>query len=141
MDDEDFDKWVSLQRQDIEHYLERQGIKSPNVGLWPAFDVAPYFAIWAVESQKTAGKIGWWAFSGDCPTDYVSEMGECHPRAALGNLLESWRNSIPHMKVGRSPPNTRLGPEEDLSMLADLLESRVALLHRWYLDDKLWDDQ
>src|SRR5947199_230194 len=85
------DPCVTTQRHRVEEYLRKEGLENPNVGPWPAFEVAPHFAIWAVESKKTKGKIGWWAFSGDCPTDYVSEDGSCHPRKALSRLLSTWR--------------------------------------------------
>lgn len=103
MDDGEFEAWVISQRRHVEEYLSTQGILEPNVGPWPAFEVAPVFAIWAVESKKVAGKIGWWAFSGDCPTDYVAEDGQCHPRSALRRLLERWRTYVSFMKRGARP--------------------------------------
>jgi hypothetical protein len=136
----DLEDWVRQQRSCVIGYLELQGIDSPNVGEWPAFEMAPHFAIWAVESQVTCGKIGWWAFSGDCPTDYVSETGDCHPRAALRELIRTWRGYLPHMKAGHQPPNTKLGDGENLIELADLLERRVEVLEQWYSFDELWQD-
>lgn len=140
LEESDLEDWVEQQRKDVEAYLAVQGIEAPNVGEWPAFKAAPYFAIWVVESKKTQGKVGWWAFSGDCPTDYVSERGECHPRAALGTLLENWRNYIPQMRAGRTPPGIVIASESDLPRLADLLESRVRMLQKWHRDDGLWDE-
>ena len=58
MNDNEFEEWVNKERIKVEIYLKKEGIEKPNVGPWPAFDVAPYFAIWAVESNKEAGKIG-----------------------------------------------------------------------------------
>ena len=87
--------WILLERTKVEAYLNKEGIENPNVGTWPAFEVSPYFAIWAVESKSSPGKIGWWAFSGDCPTDYISEDGINHPRGALERLIEKWRQYIP----------------------------------------------
>ena len=87
MENINLENWVNSERNKVKEYLEREGIKNVNIGEWPAFEVNPYFAIWAIESKKAPGKIGWWAFSGDCPTDYISEGGKCHPRNALKNLL------------------------------------------------------
>ena len=140
MNDDEFDKWAGLQRVQVIEYLTTQGIISPNVGEWPAFDVAPYFAIWAVESKEIEEKIGWWAFSGDCPTDYVTEKGECHPRAALGYLIDSWKGYIPHMRAGRQPPATKFGKGTDLEELGSLLEKRISVFEEWYSDDDLWAD-
>ena len=140
MDEAEFKSWVDKQRADVERYLTRHGIINPNVGPWPAFEVAPYFAIWAVESQKTPGKIGWWAFSGDCPTDYVSEDGKCHPRNALKILLNNWSSWVPALKQGKQPSNTRFS-DDNLPILGELLEKRVAILSKWLDDDSLWDDR
>jgi len=141
MDQDEFIEWNRLKRELAIAYLEAQGIKAPQVGKWPAFDMAPHFAIWCVESQKVAGKIGWWVFAGDCPTDYVSEDGQCHPRAALTNLVARWTECVPHMKEGRQPPETTFGDGSNLQELGELLESRVSILQEWLADDDLWEDR
>jgi hypothetical protein len=141
MNDDDIENWVESERIKVAQYLERQGIIKPNVGSWPAFEIAPYFAIWAIESKRSSGKIGWWAFSGDIPTDYVSEDGKCHPRNALSNLLLQWNNYIPFMKSGRNPPDTNFGDEADLILLGGLLEKRIKFLTKTLQDDSLWEDR
>lgn len=141
MSEEDYVAWVNQQRQAVEVYLTEQGISNPFVGPWPAFDVAPHFAIWAVESQKVAGKIGWWAFSGDCPTDYVSEDGTCTPRNALELLLTQWSAYIPYLKQGKQPPNAKFADNSSLRDLGELLEKRVRLLRGWLADDDLWEER
>jgi len=140
LSDAEYEDWVRRERARVEEYLTTQGIPNPGVGPWPAFDVAPYFAIWAVESKKVAGKIGWWAFSGDCPTDYISEDGQCHPRSALRRLLETWREAFPYLKRGEQPPSVRFG-KHGLEKLGDLLERRVGILSKWVADDDLWEDR
>ena len=141
MNDKEFEIWVAKERNNVEFYLTKQGIENPNVGPWPAFEMAPHFAIWAVESKKMPGKIGWWAFSGDCPTDYISEDGKCHPRNALKSLLDNWRVYIPSMKAGKQPPNTKFADAPNLPVLAELLEKRVAILDEWLSIDDLWEDR
>ena len=138
MDNLELERWVEEVRDDVYAYLEGQGIQKPNIDEWPAFEVAPYFSIWAIESQRNPGKIGWWAFSGDCPTDYVSEDGECHPRAALKTLIENWQGYILHMKQGIQPPKTKIGKGENLYELAELLSSRIDILREWEEDDSIW---
>lgn len=140
MDETDFENWVEKERNKVELYLNAQGIMKPNVGPWPAFEAAPYFAIWAVESKKVAGKIGWWAFSGDCPTDYVSEDGKCHPRNALKILIEKWKSFIPYLKKGKQPPDNKFGEGNNLKLLGDLLETRVSILEGWLSNDELWTE-
>lgn len=141
MNDEDFTDWNRSMRAQAIAYLEREGIENPQVGVWPAFDVAPKFGIWCVESQQRKGKIGWWVFAGDCPTDYVAEDGRCHPRAALTNLVDRWADCIPYMKSGRQPPGVRFGDGSNLRELAGLLEARVGILRDWIADDSLWEDR
>jgi hypothetical protein len=141
MDEQEFATWNSAKRAQVISYLEKQGISDPEVGAWPAFEIAPHFGIWCIESKKRSGKIGWWAFAGDCPTDYVSEDGQCHPRAALRNLLSRWRDHIPYMKNGLQPPDVRLGDGSNIQKLGELLERRVAILQEWLEDDTLWEDR
>lgn len=141
MDEQEFATWNNTKRAQIISYLEKQGLSGPEVGAWPAFEIAPHFGIWCIESKKRNGKIGWWAFAGDCPTDYVSEDGQCHPRAALRNLLSRWRDHIPHMKNGLQPPDVRLGDGSNIQKLGDLLERRVAILQEWLEDDTLWENR
>jgi hypothetical protein len=66
------EQWCAEQRDHVVSYLTRQGLQSPSVGDWPAWHVAPSIAVWAVESLKKPGSVGWWAISGDLPTDYTS---------------------------------------------------------------------
>jgi hypothetical protein len=139
MSDEEYDSWVSKQRDRVNAYLESQGIPSPDVQ-WPAFDVPPHFAIWAVESKKAPGKVGWWAFSGDCPTDYVSEDGNCHPRSALKTLLDRWTRHASDWGAGRQAEGVRIGSGSNSQADGELLARRVAVLRGWHEDDKLWED-
>ena len=141
MNDTELENWISDQQSQVVQYLEKQGITTPNVASWPAFEIAPYFAIWAVESKQVSGKIGWWAFSGDCPIDYVTENGSCHPRVALEQLIKNWEVYIPYMKSGKQPPNTKFTYEEDLVSLAGLLETRLSILRDWHKDDGIWENR
>ena len=142
METKKFAAWNTSKRAQIRSFLEVEGIDDPQIGDWPAFEVAPHFGIWCVESKKQSGKIGWWAFAGDCPTAYVAEDGQCHPRAALRNLLRRWRDHIPHMKKRLQPPDVKFGDGSlDLRELADLLETRVSILQEWLENDALWENR
>ncbi|MEQ8837595.1 MAG: DUF4826 family protein [Lacipirellulaceae bacterium] len=142
MTDEEFAQCNAEKRSTLAAYLEQQSIGSPNIGEWPAWEMAPHFGIWCIESQKQPGKIGWWAFAGDCPTDYVSESGACHPRSALRELVWNWEGYVAHMKEGRQPPDTTFHTaRHDLDEVAGLLESRVGVLKDWLAEDGLWEDR
>lgn len=141
MNNEEFAQWNRSKREQVISYLEKEGIAATQVGSWPAFEVAPHFGIWCVESKKQKGKIGWWVFGGDCPTDYVSEDGHCHPRAALGNLVTKWKGYIPYMKAGHQPADVKFGDGSNIKELGDLLEARIAIYEEWLADDQMWDDR
>jgi hypothetical protein len=141
MNDKEFLTWNSSKRAEAISYLEAQGISSPQVGDGPAFEMAPHFGIWCVESKKQSGKIGWWVVVGDCPTDYVAEDGKCHPRAALKNLVKRWKTHIPYMKKGVQPPDVKFGDGSNIKELGDLLKKRILILEGWLKDDDLWEDR
>ena len=136
---EELEAWVARELEKVTYYLEKESIESPNVGEWPAFEVAPYFAIWAVESKSAPGHVGWWAFSGDIPTDYVTKSGETHPRNGLKDLLITWRSYIPKFKNNETYPGVKLGSGANLPKLGELLERRVSILEEWLYDDSLWE--
>lgn len=128
------------QKAQVEQYLQGQNVIHSGVGEWPAFEVAPYFAIWAIQSKIAEGRVGWWAFSGDIPTDYVSGQNLVDPRAALGCLLKTWGKYVPYLKVGANPPGIEMGNVENRKELGDLLEKRIHLLEKCYANDDLWRD-
>ena len=109
MNETDLQAWVTAQRARVEDYLRAQSLANSQVAEWPAFDVAPHFGIWAVESASEPNAIGWWVFSGDIPSDYISGRGIPDPRAALGAIIRAWNDYIPFLDRGEQPPNTRLG--------------------------------
>lgn len=137
MNDDEYGNWCQEQRQRVIEYLAKQNLDHLGVAEGPAFDVAPYFAIWAIQSKAAPGKVGWWAFSGDIPTDYVSaDAQDCHPRRALRDLLVTWNDYIVARKEERNAPGVRVG--NDNPKYAKLLESRVELLTQWLEDDDNW---
>ncbi|MBL8207132.1 MAG: DUF4826 family protein [Blastocatellia bacterium] len=138
MNKNEFENWVRQQREQVIQYLQDQDITHNGVGTWPAFEIAPYFAIWAVKSRKFPGQVGWWAFSGDIPTDYISGHNLLDPRAALGDLLKTWQEYIPYLKRGEPPPGIKVGNAKNREELGDLLERRIRLLKESHEDDALW---
>jgi hypothetical protein len=63
------DNWIRSQRKTEEEYLKRQRVDHLGVGEFPAFHVHPYVALWGVQSRKAPGWVGWWAISGELPSD------------------------------------------------------------------------
>jgi hypothetical protein len=137
-------QWVSDQREDVLAYLSLQGLEHGRVGEWPAWHTAPYVAVWAVESLARPDWIGWWAISGDLPTDCISSAkveAPQHPRKALRAFAECWGSYLQACEEGREPENVTIGDSSFPASLAPLLESRAALLLGWAEDDLLWEDE
>src|SRR6267143_18187 len=66
------EKWCAACRRRVRKYLAGESVRHGRIGSWPAWHVAPYVSVWAVESQARPGWVGWWVISGDVPTDYES---------------------------------------------------------------------
>ena len=130
--------WCTERRQDVIAYLARQGLKHGEVGSWPAWYVAPYVSIWAIESLRSPGDVGWWTICGDLPTDYISAATLRHPRKAVRAFADAWKEVAACMRSGVPHAHTTFGPSERNSELAPLVESRAEILRRFADDDSVW---
>jgi len=119
-------------------YLAKEGLNHGEVGSWPAWHVAPYVSIWAVESLLAPGYVGWWAICGDLPTDYLSAATIKHPREAMLAFADTWKEVATSMRKGAPHPHIRIGPSEPNSELISLLEKRSDLLRRFAEDASAW---
>jgi hypothetical protein len=134
------EQWCEERRADVTAYLQRQGVEHGRVGEWPAWHVAPYVSVWAIESKKSPGWVGWWVTCGDLPTDYVSTKGIRHPREAIRSIAEEWREQARLMASGKVHPDIRIGRPQDWPSLAPWLEARASILLEWANDDSVWED-
>ncbi|MES2438263.1 MAG: DUF4826 family protein [Verrucomicrobiota bacterium] len=133
------EKWIAEERQKVIDYLDFQGCRHAGVEKWPTFHVEPDVALWAVQSIKHTGRVGWWAISGDVPTDYMtSTLGE-HPRDALRHFSNEWADVADHMRRGEEHPTLNMGTPDEWPELAEMLQHRAdALAH--YAEEEGWDD-
>jgi hypothetical protein len=70
-DDPAFEKrWCDERRIIVADYLDSQRVDHGRIGDEPAWCVAPFASIWAIESVERPEWIGWWVICGDFPTDY-----------------------------------------------------------------------
>lgn len=137
----DEDSWIQAQRKDAVGYLRRQRVKaSRRVGKYPAFHVHPYLALWAVESKRSPGSIGWWAITGDLPTDYISSSEGRHPRDALRAFARHWKELSKFMLRGEAHPDCRIGTPREWPELGDLLRRRARIIQRYADDDGIWSE-
>lgn len=130
--------WCNSRREEVIEYLQAQQVIHGAVGEWPAWHVAPYVSIWAIESKINPGWIGWWVISGDLPTDYISADSIKHPREALLAFSNRWREMASYMERGELYPAIKIGPPESWPMLIPLLNSRAKTLYEWANDEEMW---
>ena len=125
------ERWCGECRRTVTEYLAKQGLVHGEVGSWPAWHVARYVSIWAIESLRAPGNVGWWAICGDLPTDYLSAAAVKHPRKALLAFADAWKDVAECTVQGRPHPSMSIGPSELNNELSSLLENRSDLLRRF----------
>ncbi len=134
--DDEEEVWCDQRRDDVAQYLRNQGLQHGEIGEVPAWFVAPVISVWAIESLKLPGSIGWWAISGDLPTDYCSADQCRHPRLALKRIAERWRQEIAATQSG----DDRIGATGLDIALMPLLQARAMLLSTFADDDAAWPE-
>jgi hypothetical protein len=132
----DEEAWCSERRVEVVEYLGRQPLQFGELGEVPAWFNAPLVSIWAVESLKEPGWVGWWAISGDLPTDYCSAQDCRHPRLAMRRFAEQWGAAIRRTR----PEDETIDATGLPASLAPLLQARADLLFEFSADDELWKD-
>jgi hypothetical protein len=135
-DDAAEDAWCLSVRPKVLEYLNRGGVVHGQVGDRPAWHIAPYVALWAIESPTRLGAVGWWVICGDLPTDCCSSHECRHPRVALRRIVDRWQDALAHCKPG----DKTIGPTGISATLTGLLTRRVELLLDYANDDGLWPD-
>ena len=132
--------WIAKEREKVIVYLASEQCEHAGVGEWPAFHVDPYVAMWAVQSLTAIGRVGWWAISGDLPTDYMSSSSGYHPRDALRHFSTEWNTTAEAMARGEVNPESKVGNPDQWHQMAPLLKSRAKILKTYADDDSLWQD-
>ncbi len=140
-DDPEVDaQWCAERRHEVTEYLRGEGVVFGQVGDVPAWHVAPYVSVWAVESLNAPCSVGWWAVSGDMPNDYVSAEGVSSPREAVRAIATLWQEASQYMARGEKHPTFRIGSGELDEELAPMLASRSELLLEWVGDAEAWEE-
>ena len=134
------EQWCSERRGEVGAYLAAERVTHGQIGDGPAWHLAPYVSIWAIESHAEPGAVGWWAICGNLPTDYLSAASIKHPRDALLGFISRWRKAAELMARGESLPGFSIGPPAEWPTLSPLLASRAGLLQDMAADTGLWDE-
>jgi len=132
-DDADDEGWIAEQRARVASYLEGQGIRHGGLAQEPTWYVSPYLAIWPIGSIRAPGAVGWWAISGDCPTDYCSSKSCRYAREAAHHFAETWRDAASDPREDGTLGATGLPVH-----LRDLLASRAKILAEFVEDHEIW---
>jgi hypothetical protein len=136
IDDPDEAAWAGAQRERIVEYLASQRVDHGGVSLGPRWFLSPYVAVWAVRSNANPDQIGWWAISGDLPTDYITCTDERDDADVLLSFSRQWKEAAAQMSAGKQVPGYRIGPPGGEKELAPLLLSRAELLEDFANDMK-----
>ncbi len=124
--DSDDAAWAAEQRKVVEAYLRTQGCDHAGVSLEPRWYLSPYLAVWAVRSKAHPDLIGWWAVSGDVPTDYMTASRELRCTAdVLAAFGAQWSRAAEAMSRGE---HAGIGKPENIAELAPLLRTRAIVL-------------
>lgn len=132
--------WLKGQRAGVEAYLKAEGVVHGGVSAEPGWYVPDVLAVWPVQSAADPTTVGWWAISGDMPTDYVSATSGMDARAAIAAFASSWQDAAAHMAAGVAPSGFTIGNRENWASLAPMLRSRADTLARWVADDEMWEE-
>jgi hypothetical protein len=118
--------WAADQRNVVEYYLQAQCCEHAGVSLEPRWYLSPYLALWAVRSKANPDAVGWWAISGDVPTDYMTARRELRSTAdVLAAFGAQWSDAAEKMSRGEY---AGIGKRENIAELAPLLRSRAESL-------------
>jgi hypothetical protein len=131
-------RWFAERRDEAIEYLARHGVKHGRLHDVPAWHAYPRFSVWAIESEKAPGFVGWWVVCGDCPTDYVTCTGDRTPRSAVEMIEARWREAVAFLEQDVQHPDFVVGQRADARKLAPLLASRAECLRQLLADDSVW---
>jgi Domain of unknown function (DUF4826) len=131
--------WCDERRAIVVDYLRKQQVAHGRIGGSPAWHIAPYVSVWAIESGKTPDATGWWVISGDLPTDYLSGFEAHDPRKVVRAFGLRWQAAAREMSRGNEPLDMQIGnTPEERKHLSPMLMSRAELLIDFANRDEIW---
>ncbi|MCL1113109.1 MULTISPECIES: DUF4826 family protein [Shewanella] len=124
-------EWVRTQFQKANRFLAEKGVIPSNVLASESRYLAPYLAIWKMESKQPK-KQTFWVMSGDLPSDYVDVKVAATARDAIRHFSMMWQLKAENLhKSGMTKDATQM-------KFAQLLVSRAESLYKMHQDEKLW---
>ena len=136
-------EWCVEARGHVAAYLREEKYDHGRIAEEPTWFVAPYVALWAIESGERPETVGAWVISGDVPLDLALADEHEHPRDAVHAIADRWLAYAEELRAGRANSQIKAGDGVDDAAdpeLAPMLVSRAETLHEWAADDELWAD-
>ncbi|MFZ4509004.1 MAG: DUF4826 family protein [Fimbriimonas sp.] len=134
-------QWCEETLAGVRRYLEGEGVRFGEIAEWPAWHIAPYVSIWAVESGEIPDALGWWVIAGDLPSDYLPGHEADDPREAMRLFSLRWQRLVDAWEREQEPGDTIVGSPSDHPTLMPLLRPRAKMLMEWVVDDDLWEEE
>jgi hypothetical protein len=97
-------EWLAAERARVTSYLASQGVDHRGVSAAPRCFLSPYVAVWAVRSKRKPDRVGWWAISGDLPTDYITSTTERDDADVLRAFARQWKAAAAEWRRALSCP-------------------------------------
>jgi tetratricopeptide (TPR) repeat protein len=126
-------RWLAEQRSGVESYLRSHSLTEVRVPEEPAWDLAPYLALWQVGRRPRR----WWVICGDCPTDHLPGGDANDARGALAAFGQRWRRAAENVLAGRADPEVEM-PRERWPELGKMLRTRAEMLLEYAANEELW---
>ncbi len=143
MNEQDEINWILKQRTSVIGYVNRNIEKHGEIGEVPAFYIPPIISIWAIESTRSPGMVGFWVFSGNLPSDVIPRNwkdNSDNPRKALVRMNNIWKSYVGYLEKGQNPPGVNLGSsDQQCVQMASILSEKIDLFSEMINDEDIWD--
>ncbi|GIU24184.1 DUF4826 family protein [Shewanella sp. MBTL60-007] len=124
-------EWIRTQFQKANKFLAEKGIMPDKVHPEESRYLAPYVAIWKIDSKKPNKKT-FWVMSGDLPSDYVDISVATTARDAVRHFSMMWQMKAENIQ------RSGLTKDPAQAKFAQLLVSRAESLYKMQADDSIW---
>ena len=84
-----------------------------------------------MRSKANPDRVGWWAVSGDLPTDYMTAARQQSTGDVLIAFADQWQAAAERMKDGEHLDDYVVGVPSQAKELAPLLQTRANLLRKF----------
>ena len=124
-------EWTRAQFQKANKFLAEKGIMPNKVYAEESRYLAPYVALWKIDSKKPT-KQTYWVMSGDLPSDYFEVSVAATAREALRHFSMMWQMKAENIQ------RSGLTKDPAQAKFAQLLVSRAESLYKMQADDSIW---